>query len=112
MNRLSKAAALLALPSLLAGCGGRDPLVHGPFLIGAERPAIRDGVCCPKGEIRSQDAKGDWVACETEKTYCHAALADAEARNGYVDGIAAPPASPGARRAKVAAGATDPRSAW
>lgn len=113
MNRLCKTAALLALPSLLAGCGGRDTLVHGPFLIGAERPAVHDGTCSPKGDIRSQDARGDWTACETEKVYSPSATADARSREGYVEGPVAAAATPAAslpRRARAAS--ADPRSAW
>ena len=44
----------------------KDPLVHGPFLIGAERPSV--GIACVRpGAVRSQDARGDWRPCPTEK---------------------------------------------
>ena len=51
-----------ASAALLGGCA-RDTLQHGPFLIGAARPDIRDGVCCPSQEIRSQDARSNWTPC-------------------------------------------------
>lgn len=51
------------LAALAGGCA-RDTLQHGPFLIGAARPDIRDGVCCPSQEIRSQDARSLWVPCQ------------------------------------------------
>ncbi len=115
MTPLRIALACLAIAPALGGCG-RDPLVYGPFLVGAERPAIRDGVCCPKGDIRSQDAHGYWVPCEQEKTYCHASMETAAVDAGYVEDLKAPPyqrAAPTARHSTASRpDGSDPRSAW
>lgn len=48
-----------------------DPLVHGPFLIGAERPSdTSGGYCCRPGAMRSQDVKKFWTPCEPVTLGC------------------------------------------
>jgi len=42
-----------------------DPLVHGPFLIGADRPSVGHD-CVRPGAVRSQDAKSHWNPCPTQ----------------------------------------------
>ncbi len=67
--RIQTIALFVAAASALGGCA-RDTLQHGPFLIGAARPDIRDGVCCPSQEIRSQDARSYWTPCEKAVLGC------------------------------------------
>lgn len=52
-------------PSWKTSALSRDPLVHGPYLIGAERPTVGVG-CVRKGAVRSQDARAIWVPCRHE----------------------------------------------
>lgn len=75
-------AALAGVLLSISGCMPQDPnwrpvifqsdtLIHGPFLIGAERPsATGQGVCCRPGSIRSQDAKSFWTPCQAEVLGC------------------------------------------
>lgn len=103
--------AAVAAP-LLAGCG-RDPLVNGPFLIGAKRPDVRDGTCVPSESMRSQDAHGDWVSCPVERTYGRPVTQTPVVEQRYVEDPA--PAQPARRRAATASATdygSDPRSAW
>jgi hypothetical protein len=43
----------------------RDPMVYGPYLIGADRPSVGIG-CVRPGAVRSQDARAIWRPCKTE----------------------------------------------
>lgn len=52
-------------PSWKTAALARDPLIYGPFLIGAERPSVGVG-CVRPGAVRSQDARSVWVPCKTE----------------------------------------------
>lgn len=82
MISIRSAALVGVLLTVAGGCVPRDPnwrpvvfqsdpLVHGPFLIGAERPSdTSGGVCCRPGAMRSQDVKGFWTPCEPVKLGC------------------------------------------
>ena len=51
---------VLMAATVLGGCVYRDPLVHGPFLIGAERPHSGGSGCRP-GDVRAQDVNSGWI---------------------------------------------------
>lgn len=51
---------VLTTATVLGGCVYRDPLVHGPFMIGAERPQP-GGPGCRPGDVRSQDVGSGWI---------------------------------------------------
>ena len=51
-------------PSWRSSALHQDPLVHGPFLIGAPRPSVGTG-CVRPGAVRSQDARSTWRPCAT-----------------------------------------------
>jgi len=52
-------------PSWKTAALSRDPLVYGPYLIGAERPSVGLG-CVRPGAVRSQDARSVWRPCKSE----------------------------------------------
>jgi len=60
--RLTLLASLVLVGVALSGCG-RDPGMHGPYLIGAtgpERAPVPAG-CCRPGDVRSQDLNSGWI---------------------------------------------------
>lgn len=57
-----KTALVLSVAVLtLAGCG-RDPFIHGPFLIGATPTTYYPANCNP-GDVRSHEVLNGWEGC-------------------------------------------------
>jgi hypothetical protein len=85
--------AALAAATLLGGCS-RDPQINGPFLVGAERPAVRDGACCPLGDVRSQDVNRGYAPCKQERGRCSvgkvSGVSESPSSETYVDGLKGP----------------------
>lgn len=57
---------LVPLALMMSGCG-RDTLVNGPYLIGADPKPITNGHCYPPGSARYQYVRApDFEVCQTD----------------------------------------------
>lgn len=97
--RLLLLPVIVLVGTTLSGCFFNDPLVHGPFLLGAS-DSNRVG-CCRVGDVRSDQAHSDWMS-GCEKTPCPPGSLDGEGWNNVnsvatavpVVTTALPPATP------------------